>query len=1288
MGAWMFSRSTLAAAAAVTCLILAPPPAWAQATPPPFTLTPDAGIPGEVTTVLIDAPGAHFEQGQTHAEFGIGTFVGDEGRVGWVTVVSPTQALAQVRITARTALGPRSVTVKTRNEHLFLPNAFNVVDTIGSPALTLLEPNIGQQGQSLTVRVTGQFTHFSPGALVDFGAGIKVGAVMVVSSTVLTAQVTVARTAMAGLRTVTVTSGGETVRLEDAMTVARGPAITAAADRPPNDANWYNADVTVTFTCDDAVSGVAVCPPPTVVTADGANQIISGTMTNSVGVTASTSVSLNVDKTPPNVTLTSPADGSVVFAPDVEATAAANDALSGIAAASCNGSPAVVEVGVIDCVVTLAVGSNAITAAARDAAGNTGTSVLELSYARVPIVTMTSPANLSYLSLSPTTVRGTVDDPTATVTVNGLPAPSSNGEFSITLPIAEGPTIIAAAATSATGAAGTATITVTLDTTPPHVSITSPADAFHTTDDSIAIAGIINDTVVGTINDEQAQVTVNGQPAAVANRTFLRTNVALALGENVIEAVGRDRVGNTVATRITVVRDAATMSRIVTISGNNQTGPIGALLPSPLVVQLVDAAGQPAPASTPVIFKVTQDDGAVSAGAAPAATVIAITDAQGRAEARWTLGHRAGAGSDIAEAYSVGFAGTAIFAASASQGPPGKIVVDTGNDQLGAVGKPLPKPLIAVVVDEGNNRLAEVPVTFEVREGGGSFDGQPNVTVITDSDGRAAATLTLGLQEGNANNIVAASFPENQSFPAGFFASGRVPGNPAATSISGIVLDNNNEPIPGVTVRAVLTSVLNSNRSVIPTVPAVQTDANGQFTIPQAPVGYVELMIDGLTAQRPGVYPALEYDMVTVAGQDNSVGQPIYLLPLSTANQLCVTPTSGGGTLTIAEAPGFSLTFSPGQVTFPGGSQTGCVSVTVVHGDKVPMVPGFGQQPRFIVTIQPSGALFNPPAAITLPNVDGLKPREVTEMYSFDHDIGSFVAIGTGVVSDDGLVIRSSPGAGVLKSGWHCGGNPAVSGTAANCPTCRICDGTSCVPAPGTCDDGKFCTDSDTCANGKCSGTRKPDTAGGTVTQDVDLTSLFGPAQTFVESIFSGGSAPSLSASAEYSRTDVEQCCDNTQSNSTNQEHEISGSIGFQLSVPTPLSFSFPPVSPIVKAGLFVTLGVNGSLTAAWTDDKCLNSLTNTSVTGQISLAIGGQLVIQAGPPEVVDIQGGVSGGPYAQLKGTVGNNVLILDAEWGLTAVTATASIEFLNGTITASFQHELAPAQMLGTSQMTVPF
>jgi len=38
------------------------------------------------------------------------------------------------------------------------------------------------------------------------------------------------------------------------------------------------------------------------------------------------------------------------------------------------------------------------------------------------------------------------------------------------------------------------------------------------------------------VNDQQAQVTVKGVAAQVANRTFLATNVPLDLGANVIQA--------------------------------------------------------------------------------------------------------------------------------------------------------------------------------------------------------------------------------------------------------------------------------------------------------------------------------------------------------------------------------------------------------------------------------------------------------------------------------------------------------------------------------------------------------------------------------------------------------------------------------------------------------------------------------------------------------------------------------------------------------------------------------
>ncbi|MEQ1871028.1 MAG: hypothetical protein ABL961_13520, partial [Vicinamibacterales bacterium] len=823
------------------------------------------------------------------------------------------------------------------------------------------------------------------------------------------------------------------------------PTITVVLTPSPNASGWNHTPVTAHFVCTDAGSGVAACPPDRVVTTDGAGQSVSGVAIDHAGNTQAASAVVNIDTIPPTLVLASPADGSVLLTPLAAVAGTVADDRSGVAGATCNGAAATLGGTSIGCQVALAAGSNTVVATATDVAGNTTTTSLQVTFTRPPAITITSPQNLSYLNISPTTVTGTVEGAASVVVINSVQAPVINGSFSVPLPLAEGPNIVTASATGPGGAIGTASITVTLDTTPPHVTITTPTDEFVTADASISLAGNINDIVVGTVNDEQAQVSVNGTPARVANRTFLVTDVPLALGPNILQAVGRDRAGNAATSAITVTRRAATPSGIRLVSGNNQTAPIGSVLGEPLVIALTDGLGAPVP-NKPVIFKATQNDGVVAADGPPAATVVATTDAQGHAPVRWTLGNRAGAGGNTVEAYAVGFDGTAIFTASGTPGPAGRIVADTGNEQTGATGQSLPRPFIAVVVDGGNNRLGGIPVTFTVRQGGGTFDGAASRTAQTDSDGRVAATLTLGFQEGNANNVVEATFPSNAGLPAAFTASGRAAGNPSDTTISGVVLDNSNAPIQGVTVRGVLTDALHSSLSAVQAAVAVLTNAQGQFVIPQAPVGLVKLLVDGSTAQRPGTYPALEYDIVTVAGHDNTVGQPIYLLPLTTTDQLCVTATTGGGTLTLPESPGFSLTFAPGQVTFPGGSKTGCVSVTAVHRDKVPMVPAFGQQARFIVTIQPAGALFNPPAPITLPNVDGLRPREVTELYSFDHDIGAFVAIGTGVVSDDGQVIRSSAGVGVLKAGWHGGGNPTPSGSAGSCGLCLTTQGNQCVP--------------------------------------------------------------------------------------------------------------------------------------------------------------------------------------------------------------------------------------------------
>jgi hypothetical protein len=668
---------------------------------------------------------------------------------------------------------------------------------------------------------------------------------------------------------------------------------------------------------------------------------------------------------------------------------------------------------------------------------------LNVTGAAPAIITLTAPQNLAFVNSSPVTVSGTVSDPTATVTVNGLPAPVSGGNFTVSVAVQEGNNTLTASAKNSQGTISTASLQITLDTTPPRISIDAPFDSYSTTDASITVTGKANDTVVGTVNNQQVTVTVNGINAVVANRGFQALNVPLVLGNNAILVTARDRAGNGATAQITVRRDNPTQSIIKIVSGNNQTGAVGAQLASPIVAAVVDGAGNPVSGQI-IVFAVTQNNGSLdSAGTVEAVT----TNASGQAQARWKLGTRSGAGNNIVEATAVGFAGSAIFTASGTPGNPAMVSLDAGNAQIGAVSQPLPHPFVVVITDSSHNRLANVPVTFTVKQGGGNFNGQTSVTTSSDSDGRAAGILTLGPGDGIANNVAEATFAGNSGFPAAFSASGHVPGNPAATKITGVVLDNSNNPVPGATIRAYLQNVPAVQSGGLPATVTAQSDLQGQFAIQPAPVGFVKIIADGSTVQRPGKWPNLEYDLVTVSGQNNTIGLPVYLLPLDTVHQLCVSDTQGG-TLTIPTIPGFSLSVLPGAATFPGGAKTGCVTVTAVHPDKIPMVPGFGQQPRFIVTIQPAGTLFNPPAAVSIPNAEGLAPREVTEMYSFDHDLDTFVSIGSATVSDDGTVIRSDPGVGVLKAGWYCGGPPTPAGTVGVCGACKTCNGSTCVADP------------------------------------------------------------------------------------------------------------------------------------------------------------------------------------------------------------------------------------------------
>jgi hypothetical protein len=110
------------------------------------------------------------------------------------------------------------------------------------------------------------------------------------------------------------------------------PTISAAADRSANANGWYNADITVSFSCKDALSGVAACPAPQTL-GEGANQSAQGTATDAAGNPASASLGgINVDKTAPTLSgapITA-ANAAGWYRGDVTVAWSCNDPLSGI----------------------------------------------------------------------------------------------------------------------------------------------------------------------------------------------------------------------------------------------------------------------------------------------------------------------------------------------------------------------------------------------------------------------------------------------------------------------------------------------------------------------------------------------------------------------------------------------------------------------------------------------------------------------------------------------------------------------------------------------------------------------------------------------------------------------------------------------------------------------------------------------------------------------------------------------------------------------------------------------
>ena len=204
-------------------------------------------------------------------------------------------------------------------------------------------------------------------------------------------------------------------------------------------------------------------------------------------------------------------------------------------------------------------------------------------------------------------------------------------------------------------------------------------------------------------------------------------------------------------------------ARIVTVEGDAQTGPVGAELPGPLIVQLVDDAGNGI-ANRAIVWIVSAGGGSVDPGSR-------TTDPQGFAVAQWTLGPAPGANEVQVQVPGVG---SVTFTATATGGGGGPGPVATtieaveGDGQSAPAGSKVPVRPAVRVTDAQGAPVKGVTVTFAVTGGGGSVDDPVRTT---GDDGIArSGNWTLGPAAGS--NTLEARAGSLEGSPVVFTATG------------------------------------------------------------------------------------------------------------------------------------------------------------------------------------------------------------------------------------------------------------------------------------------------------------------------------------------------------------------------------------------------------------------------------------------------------------------------------------------------------------------------------------
>ena len=271
---------------------------------------------------------------------------------------------------------------------------------------------------------------------------------------------------------------------------------------------------------------------------------------------------------------------------------------------------------------------------------------------------------------------------------------------------------------------------------------------------------------------------------------------------------------------------------------------------------------------------------------------------------------------------------------------------------------------------------------LEVEISGGFFDTK---TVIVEADGSFEAFMNFSTSYSLSADDSSLNLSENYSLNF-----------EVDTTLSGVVKDINDMPIPGVIV-----TIEKSGQSVL-------TDGNGVFEIANPATGDQKIIIDATQVPESYTMGLKKYSSSAINVslgnlERNVLDRVIYLAPILLDGTETEVVANQALTVTSIHAPGVSIDIPSNTVVFPDNVEPK-MNILEIPSDKVSIELLDESKPDTVYALEPSGVKFTEPVKLSLPNPNGFTEGTELVIMSKNSETGFWEPDGTATVSASGMI--------------------------------------------------------------------------------------------------------------------------------------------------------------------------------------------------------------------------------------------------------------------------------------------